>query len=374
MINLRVKLTAITTCLALVSAVIAVLASHLGNGSTVLLAAGVVAGSAVAGIVSFIMLGSLEKIIFIMLDRTGKAIKADLRDNIPEGEFGWYEVNVLANNVRKVLKGVHKWFRLVHDHSIALERSNEQLNVGADQVSTGSQEQAMQVQRLSQVIEDLASTSEQSAVKARQAMECAGETGRTVKLGRESVKKVIGAMNGIDQKTSDLAQNAAKIEQFVQLIENIASQTNLLALNAAIEAARAGEHGRGFAVVAEEVRKLADGSTNTTHQIIQLVADIQKSTGESVDAVRQGLELTGEVQEAFNGIAQQITEMTQLIEKIATTVDEQASTTVDMANSTRSIYAVAQEAAATSEETFAIVQELSKYADELKEVAGIWKF
>jgi len=309
-----------------------------------------------------------------MLDKTDKAIKADLRENIPEGEFGWGEINTLANNVRKVLKGVHKWFLLVHDHSIALEKSNEQLNMGADQVSTGSQEQAIQVQRLSQVIGELTSMSEQSATKARQAMTCAGETECTVRLGRESVEKVMGAMDEIDRKTSSLAQNSAKIEQFVQLIENIASQTNLLALNAAIEAARAGEQGRGFAVVAEEVRKLAEGSANATHEIIQLVTDIKKFTGESVNAVRQGLELTGEVREAFNSIAVKITEMAQIIEKIATNVDKQASTTEEMANSTRSISEVAQEAAATSEETFATVQELAEDADKLKEVANIWKF
>ncbi|MGH7337017.1 MAG: methyl-accepting chemotaxis protein, partial [Myxococcota bacterium] len=55
-------------------------------------------------------------------------------------------------------------------------------------------------------------------------------------------------------EVTQLAEQSAAIDDFVDLIKRISSQTNLLALNAAIEAARAGEHGRGFAVVAEEVR------------------------------------------------------------------------------------------------------------------------
>ena len=58
-------------------------------------------------------------------------------------------------------------------------------------------------------------------------------------------------------RTKEIEDNAAKIQNVVASIRDVADQTNLLALNAAIEAARAGAHGRGFAVVADEVRALA---------------------------------------------------------------------------------------------------------------------
>src|SRR5699024_10984480 len=72
-----------------------------------------------------------------------------------------------------------------------------------------------------------------------------------------------------------LNDNAKQVESITTMVGDIAEQTNLLALNASIEAARAGEHGKGFAVVAEEVRKLADESTQAVQRISELISLIQ---------------------------------------------------------------------------------------------------
>lgn len=77
-------------------------------------------------------------------------------------------------------------------------------------------------------------------------------------------------------KVRSLEQHSQDINKLVQVINGIAEQTNLLSLNAAIEAARAGESGKGFAVVAEEVRKLADGVSDSVQDITRIVGGTQQ--------------------------------------------------------------------------------------------------
>jgi uncharacterized membrane-anchored protein len=72
----------------------------------------------------------------------------------------------------------------------------------------------------------------------------------------------------------------------VKLITSIAEQTNLLALNATIEAARAGDAGRGFAVVAQEVKNPAGQTAKATDEISSHIVNIQRATGESVEAIK----------------------------------------------------------------------------------------
>jgi methyl-accepting chemotaxis protein len=89
------------------------------------------------------------------------------------------------------------------------------------------------------------------------------------------------------KKIRALGERSREINQVVELIDDISAQTNMLSLNAAIEASKAGEQGKGFAVVANEVRKLAERTSNSTKDIAVFIQSIQEASNAAIAAMEE---------------------------------------------------------------------------------------
>jgi methyl-accepting chemotaxis protein len=179
----------------------------------------------------------------------------------------------------------------------------------------------------------------------------------------ESVKSTADHIRELDTLS-------AQIDSILGVISDIAGQTNLLALNAAIEAARAGEQGRGFAVVADEVRKLAERTSQSTAEISTMVNNIRGGTQRAVQGMESGLlkvgesvELSGQARDAFgrmNTVAGRIDEM---VEHIATAIGAEN-------RNEETIESQVQEVRTLIQENDQAVRAIVASADRLKAMSG----
>ena len=158
-----------------------------------------------------------------------------------------------------------------------------------------------------------------------------------------------------------------------EMIRSIAEQTNLLALNAAIEAARAGEAGRGFAVVAEEIRKLAENSSQFTENINKSVNELLKRTAYAVEKISESADIVtnqannvDEVEVRFKGISDAITELKSAMDEIIVSnkrIDEAQEMLSGIMENTA---ALSKENSAATEEISEATEEQAKTFEEIK--------
>jgi methyl-accepting chemotaxis protein len=207
------------------------------------------------------------------------------------------------------------------------------------------------------------------------------------KEGEHIVNKSVAEVATIAERVSEsaeliktLGERSKQIGNIVGVIKDIADQTNLLALNAAIEAARAGEQGRGFAVVADEVRKLAEKTTNATSEISEMIQSIQgevnkavMSTDHATAQVKVGVDLSTQAGGALIKIVGSVDGLHQMVEQIASATEEMSQVSDQISQDINTIAHSSKGILSRSEQISHSSSDLAELSAKLHEIAGQFK-
>ncbi len=305
------------------------------------------------------------------------------RINLDRGD----EVGQLAKWFDTFIGNLHGLIKQVSEATQQVAAASTEIAASSEQMATGLSEQQKQSEQVSAAVEEMARSVTEVASKSGSAAQAATESGKEAAEGGKIVEQTVSQMQGIAEQVntsatsvSALGKKGEQIGQIIGVINDIADQTNLLALNAAIEAARAGEHGRGFAVVADEVRKLAERTTQATEEVAKSIREIQSETGTAVQnieagtqRVAEGVELANSAGQALGRIVNASSTLQSMVQSIAAAAEEQSAASEQIARSVESISAVTKESTQGAAQAASAATELSKQAEKLQGLVGRFK-
>ncbi|WP_434998008.1 HAMP domain-containing methyl-accepting chemotaxis protein [Vibrio scophthalmi] len=257
-------------------------------------------------------------------------------------------INDLADNLHNILVRLNE----ASDDLTHTANTNQETLTG-----TQSQlnQQRQQTASVATAMNQMSHSVEEVAQSAQSSLEMVGQVELASEQGRQIMSTNITTINQLETRLNqsvdavkELQNMSSQIGSILDVIRNIAEQTNLLALNAAIEAARAGEQGRGFAVVADEVRVLAQRTTESTSEIENMISALQSSSTSANSVIQSCMDdMTLSVDQASNAnsameeIQSLILEISHMSAHISSAAVEQNQTATEIAQSIEEINGIA---------------------------------
>ncbi len=254
--------------------------------------------------------------------------------------------------MHQIVDSLNNALSRINDTAGQVSEESKRMASDAEVLSSGAVEQASAVEELSASIQELAGQVDRTSADADNARKSSTDAANQLEICNQKMGDLTKAMD-------EISNASQQIGGIIKTIEDISFQTTLLALNAAVEAARAGEAGKGFAVVAEEVKSLANKSSDSAQNITELIEN-------SIMLIQQGSSLSKDTTEALAVGVMGARKSTDLMERIADSALQQSQSLQQLTLGMEQISGVVQTNASTAEKSAMSAKELYSQAEELK--------
>ena len=268
----------------------------------------------------------------------------------------------MTDNLKHIFNDISQGIHTLTSSSTELSAVSREMTAGAEKSSQKANNVSSAAEEMATAMNSVAAATEQTSANLQMIVAAAEEMSVTINeissntaKGSQTTGQAVEKAEHISSKVDDLGRAAAEISKVTEAIADISEQTNLLALNATIEAARAGEAGKGFAVVAGEIKELAKQTAQATDEIGLRIGDVQSTTTESVNAIKEIVEI--------------IDDVNAIVTSVATAIEEQSATTQEISNNVSQAAAGVQEVNENVNQTSVVAGEVTEDVHHVSESA-----
>ena len=234
----------------------------------------------------------------------------------------------------------------------SVTNSMQEISASANTTAGSIEEQSTMTNSIQDAIGVTGESSKQMVDIAMNSNESIQENIRVMEELRTQSELITNTNHEVTTAMTKLQNKTKEVEEIAGMILNISSQTNLLALNASIESARAGEAGRGFAVVAEQVKNLAEQSTEAAGETTKLIES-------TIDAVNKGIAIAEETEASMDQVMEEAEASTKRMVDMAQALQAEVSSVQQIDENIAHVAGIVDNNSASSQETAAVSEEQS---------------
>ena len=321
---------------------------------------------------------SLQNSLTGILRKIGVLRQGDLTERLPAN--GGDELSQIATGVNDFIAEMQGILKNVLGSASEVSTAAAQLSSTARQVASSSASQsdsaastAAAIEQMSVSVASIADTTSEVRQFSNASIEDAQKGDKSISELQNELAKVQSGVDAIATHVREFVGSTNSIAGMTQQIREIADQTNLLALNAAIEAARAGEQGRGFAVVADEVRKLAERSSQSAGEIAAVTEGLKsksvmvdRSVNDGIDSLAASLEFVKNLAQILSSTTCSVRKTSSGVDDVTASVQEQKAASASVAQNVEAIAQMAETNRSASHESSQASERLEQLAVSLK--------
>lgn len=278
---------------------------------------------------------------------------AEISENLKQMGQGNYQIELHQNYVGEYVQIQQSFNEIIEDMKdtvSTIQNASKEINSGSGQLADAAEDlasacttQASQIADIAILIDDLNQDIDADKKEAEEAVKISNLEASTLTEGNAKMEELKNAI-------TDISKCSEEINTIISTIEEISSETNMLSLNASIEAARAGEAGKGFAVVAEQVKKLAEESSQAAGKTTQLIQM-------TIAAVENGTKIADEAVVTMEDVMMSSAEVRERITRIVEKLEKEAISISNINDNVSEVAGIVDNNSATSQETAAISEQ-----------------